>query len=118
MSDAHALGKCGEEAAVAYLKKNKFKIIKQGFRFHRGEIDIIAFEKDTLVFIEVKTRKSLEFGLPEESVTPLKQQQIRKLAEAYLAMESLHDVPCRFDILSLFYSAEDGYQVNHLRDAF
>jgi putative endonuclease len=118
MSDAHALGKSGEEAAVAYLKKNKFKIIKQGFRFHRGEIDIIAFEKDTLVFIEVKTRKSLNFGLPEESVTPLKQQQIRKLAEAYLAMERLQDIPCRFDILSLFYSPKDGYQVNHLRGAF
>jgi putative endonuclease len=118
MSEAHALGKSGEEAAIAYLKKNKFKIIKQGFRFHRGEIDIIAFEKDTLVFIEVKTRRSLDFGLPEESVTPLKQLQIKKLAEAYLAMENLCNIPCRFDILSLFYSAKDGYQVNHLRDAF
>ncbi len=118
MSNAYALGKSGEEAAIAYLKKNKFKIITKGFRFHRGEIDIIAYERETLVFIEVKTRKSLEFGLPEESVTPLKQQKIRKLAEAYLTMKSLADVPCRFDILSVFYSAKDGYQVNHLRDAF
>ncbi len=118
MSNAHALGKSGEEVAIAYLKKNKFKVIERGFRFHRGEIDIIAYERDTLVFIEVKTRKSLEFGLPEESVTSFKQQQIRKIAEAYLAMRSLRNVPCRFDILSLFFSPKDGYRVNHLRDAF
>ncbi len=118
MSDAHALGKSGEEAAIAYLKKKKFRVVQRGFRFHRGEIDIIAHDRDTLVFIEVKTRQSSEFGLPEESVTPLKQQQIRRLAEAYLAMNNLPNVPCRFDILSLFYSEKDGYQIRHLQDAF
>lgn len=118
MSDAHALGKSGEEAAIAYLKKKKLRILQQGFRFHRGEIDIIAYDKDTLVFIEVKTRQSLEFGLPEESVTAPKQQQIRRIAEAYLAMNNLHHVPCRFDIMSLFYSEKDGYQIHHLQDAF
>jgi putative endonuclease len=118
MSDAHDLGKSGEEAAVAYLKKKKFRIIQQGFRFHRGEIDIIASEKDTLVFLEVKTRQNLEFGFPEESVTPLKQQQIRRLAEAYLAANNLHHVPCRFDILSIYYTEKDGYRIHHLQDAF
>jgi len=118
MSEAHALGKSGEEAAIAYLKKKKFRIVCRGFRFHRGEIDIIAYDKDALVFIEVKTRQSLEFGLPEESVTPLKQQQIRRLAEAYVAMNNLYDSPCRFDILSLFYSQTNGYQIRHLQDAF
>jgi len=118
MSQAHALGKSGEEAAIAYLKKKKFRVLKQGFRFHRGEIDIIAYDKDTLVFIEVKTRQSLAFGLPEESVTPLKQQQIRRLAEAYLAMNSLDHVPCRFDILSLFFRENEGYDIHHLQDAF
>jgi putative endonuclease len=118
MSNAHALGKSGEEAAVAYLKKKRFQVLERGFRFRRGEIDIIARENDTLVFIEVKTRQSLEFGLPEESVTPLKQQQIRRLAEAYLATTHLCDIPCRFDIISLFYSPKDGYRIHHLRDAF
>jgi len=118
MSDAHALGKSGEETAIAYLKKKKFKVLERGFRFRRGEIDIIARDNDTVVFVEVKTRQSLEFGLPEESVTPLKQQQIRRLAEAYLATNNLYDVPCRFDIISLFYSRKDGYHIHHLRDAF
>jgi putative endonuclease len=118
MSDKLALGRSGEEAAVAYLRKKKFKVVCRGFRFQRGEIDIIAYEKDVLVFLEVKTRRSPDFGPPEESVTPLKQRQIRRLAEAYLMLNELGDVPCRFDILSLFSDVQEGYRIRHLRDAF
>jgi putative endonuclease len=118
MSRAHALGQSGEEAALEYLRRKKYEILRRGFRFHRGEIDIIARDKETLVFIEVKTRQKWEHGLPEESVTPAKQRQIRRIAEAYLALNSLSDVPCRFDIVSLYFHETEGYLIHHIADAF
>jgi len=118
MSNARALGMSGEEVAVAYLQKKKYRVVSRGFRFHRGEIDIIAYDRDILVFVEVKTRRSTNFGPPEESVTPLKQRQIRKLAEAYLMLNNLGDIACRFDILSLFSDGRLGYRIRHIPDAF
>jgi putative endonuclease len=118
MSHARALGLSGEEAAAAYLQKKKYRIISRGFRFHRGEIDIIAYDGKVLVFVEVKTRRSTDFGTPEESVTPLKQRQIRKLAEAYLMLNNLGDTACRFDILSLISDGRQGYRIRHIPDAF
>jgi putative endonuclease len=118
MNDARGLGRSGEEAAAAYLRRKKYELVCRGFRFHRGEIDIIAYDKDVLVFVEVKTRRSQDFGRPEESVTPIKQDQIRKLADAYLMLNRLENVPCRFDILSLFSDGKRGFQIRHIRDAF
>jgi putative endonuclease len=118
MNEDRALGRSGEDVAAAYLRKKKFRIVCRGFRFHKGEIDIIARDGDTLVFIEVKTRRNRRFGRPEEAVTPPKQNQIRRLAEAYLALNDLADVPCRFDVLSLLWDEKDGPRVHHIRDAF
>jgi putative endonuclease len=118
MKRARELGRSGEEAAVAYLKKKKFRMICRGFRFHKGEIDIIARDGDTLVFIEVKTRSGRDFGRPEDAVTPRKQDQIRRLAEAYLAMNNLTAIPCRFDVLSLLWDEEEGPRIHHIKDAF
>lgn len=112
------LGKSGEEAALRYLKNKKFRIIKRNFRFFRGEIDIIAYDAKTLVFMEVKTRSSKDFGLPEESVTPSKQRQIKKIARAFLAKNNLQVVECRFDVISLSYDKNEGYSINHIKDAF
>lgn len=117
-STAQALGKSGEEAAVRYLKSKKFRIIERNFRFLRGEIDIIAYERKTLVFVEVKTRKSKEFGPPEEAVTPSKQMQIKRVAQGFLVQNNLQDTECRFDVLSLSFNEKNGYQIHHLRDAF
>ncbi len=118
MGSGHALGRSGEEAAVCYLKKKKYQILERGFRFHRGEIDIIALDRGTLVFVEVKTRASDEFGQPEEAVTPAKQAQLRRLAEAYLAIKNLSGMACRFDILSLVAESDTSYRVQHFQDAF
>jgi putative endonuclease len=118
MSQARELGMSGEEAAVRYLRKKRFHVVRRGFRFHRGEIDIIAYDGETLVFVEVKTRQNPDGGRPEEAVTPAKQQQIRKVAEAYLALNRIGDVPCRFDVLSLLGDPGDGFAVHHIRDAF
>lgn len=115
---AYKLGKSGEDIAVEYLKIKKYKIVNKGFRFLRGEIDIIAYDGDTLVFIEVKTRKSPRFTQPEESVTPAKRKQLRRVAQGYLLREHIQDVECRFDVLSLSYDELEGYTVKHITDAF
>ncbi|MGD8538307.1 MAG: YraN family protein [Candidatus Aminicenantes bacterium] len=115
---AYELGKSGEDVAVEYLKRNKYKIVSKGFRFLRGEIDIIAYEGETLVFIEVKTRKSTRFSQPEESVTHAKRKQLKRVAEGYLLREHIQDVECRFDVLSLSYDEFEGYTVKHIKDAF
>lgn len=115
---AYKLGKSGEDVAVEYLKKKRYKIVNKGFRFLRGEIDIIAYDGDTLVFIEVKTRKSPRFTQPEESVTPAKRKQLRRVAQGYLLLEHIQDVECRFDVLSLSYDELEGYTVKHITDAF
>jgi len=114
----YSLGRSGEEIALRYLRRKKYKIIAKGFRMFRGEIDIIAYEQKTLVFFEVKTRKSTDFGLPEESVTPSKQDQIKKIAEGFLAKNNLQDVECRFDVLSLDFKKNKGYSIRHIKDAF
>jgi len=112
------LGKSGEEIALKYLKEKKYNIIKRGFRLFRGEIDIIAYDRKTLVFIEVKTRRSEAFGLPEESVTISKQKQIKKVAQGFLEFNNLQNVECRFDVISLKFSKEKGYLISHIKDAF
>jgi putative endonuclease len=115
---AYELGKTGEDVALDYLKKKKYKIVDKGFRFLRGEIDIIAYDDETLVFIEVKTRKSVKFGQPEESITPAKRKQLRRVAQGYLLRKHIQDVECRFDVLSLTYDELGGYTVEHFEDAF
>jgi len=115
---SHELGKSGESVALAYLKKKKYHILKKGFRLFRGEIDIIAYDRSTLVFIEVKTRRSTHFGLPEESVTHSKQQQIKKIAQGFLTLNNLNDVECRFDVLSLVYDGQKDYFIKHIKNAF
>ncbi len=112
------LGRFGEEIAFKYLKKKKYNIIKRGFRLFRGEIDIIAYDRNILVFIEVKTRRSKAFGLPEESVTISKQKQIKKVAQGFLAFNNLQDVECRFDVISLIFSKDKDYLISHIKDAF
>lgn len=112
------LGKAGEEVALKYLKRKKFKIIKKGFRLYKGEIDVIAYDRKTLVFIEVKTRRSSSFGLPEESVTTAKQRQIKKIAQGFIAFNNLENVECRFDVISLIFNKRYGYSIRHFKDAF
>lgn len=114
----YALGKSGEKIALHYLRDKKYKIIAKSFRLFRGEIDIIALDRKTLVFVEVKTRKSRDFGLPEESVIPSKQKQIKKIAQGFLAKNNLQDVECRFDVISLFFDENEGCSIHHIKNAF
>ena len=112
-----ALGLRGEEIACAYLEKKKYAIITRRFRMFRGEIDIVARDGGTLVFVEVKTRADESFGRPEESVTPGKQRQIRKIAQGYLVENPLGDAACRFDVIEVVPVGSE-WRVTHIPDAF
>jgi len=113
-----ALGLRGEEIACAYLKKKNYAIVTRRFRLFRGEIDIIARDGQTLVFVEVKARADESFGRPEESVTLGKQRQIRKIALGYLVENPLGDAGCRFDVISILFGDGDRYRLEHFLDAF
>lgn len=99
----HADGVRGEDMAVAYLETAGYRILERNWRFHRNEIDIIAMEDDTLVFIEVKKRQDSAHGYGCEAVDHAKQQRIRRVAEAYLryTKRSQTETKCRFDVVSI-----------------
>lgn len=117
INSPHTLGREGEKIALGLLKKKKYRIVQQGFRMFRGEIDIIAYDGKDLVFIEVKSRRSSKFGCPEESVTPAKQKQIKKIARGYLHDHDIHNTPCRFDVIAVIFFEKD-IEVTHFEDAF
>ena len=84
MKNTKILGFAGETLVAKHLEKNGYKIIAKNYTNSIGEIDIIAKQNNTLVFVEVKTRSSVKFGAPQEAVTPAKQNKIRNVALAYL----------------------------------
>ncbi|MBN1224590.1 MAG: YraN family protein [Candidatus Aminicenantes bacterium] len=117
-SRAYELGQSGEAIALSYLKKIKYRILEKGFRFLRGEIDLIALDGRTLVFVEVKTREKSLFGLPEESVTPTKRRQIKRIAQGYLLKHPRPEVECRFDVLAITFDMDGKHLIRHLKNAF
>ncbi|MBI4654710.1 MAG: YraN family protein [Nitrospirae bacterium] len=111
------LGKEGEELAKKFLNKKGYKIIEQNYKTPIGEIDIIASDRETLVFIEVKTRESLEFGMPFEAVNYTKRNKISKAALLYLKRFKEKIPACRFDVLSICYKNNKS-EFELIRDAF
>lgn len=116
------LGDAGENVAANYLQNNGYKILAKNFRCSRfAEIDIIAEIADTIVFVEVKTRRSSKFGMPSEAVTPQKQHKIILAANKFLQENKLFDRACRFDVVEIF-AINDGevgnYKINHIQNAF
>ncbi len=110
-------GKDSESLAAKHLKKNGYKILEQNYRNKLGEIDIIAKEKGTLVFVEVKARKTHVFGNPKWAVTPKKQRKISMVALYYLKAANKTDVKARFDVVSLSL-AKDNPQIEIIKNAF
>jgi putative endonuclease len=110
-------GEYGEILARQYLEGQGIRVLETNFRFHHGEIDIVAEEGDVLIFCEVKIRFSGTFGPPELAVTAQKQRQIRKIAGAYLLLHRIRDRVCRFDIVAIRVEG-DEVRINHIRDAF
>jgi putative endonuclease len=113
-----ALGSRGEDLAVQYLKKKGFKVIERNYHCSAGEIDLIAREKNTLVFVEIKTRSSSEFGLPQEAVDRFKQRKMIEAARTYLAERHMtEDIPARFDVVAI-HLMPAGPQIELIKDAF
>jgi len=111
------LGRKGEEKAIRFLKKRGYRIIEKNYVCKMGEMDIIAREKDTLAFIEVKTRTSIEFGPPQLAVTEFKQRQLSKVALNFLKEKNIEDMKARFDVVAILLAPE-GEEIELIRDAF
>ncbi len=110
-------GKYGEAVAVRQLKKMGYRILAQNYRTRLGEIDIIAKDKDTLVFVEVKSRASSVFGSPKQAVTPAKQRRISRNALYYLKQTCQHNVKARFDVVAI-RSEDRKTSVEVIKNAF
>jgi putative endonuclease len=96
-----SLGKIGEDLACDELDRRGYAILARRYRTRFGEIDIVARDGETIVFVEVKARESHEFGGSAAAVTPLKQQKVANMAVDYLARWRLTNVPCRFDVVAI-----------------
>ncbi len=114
-------GKCGEDAAADFLKNKKYKIVKRNYKNKIGEIDIIAEDKDEIIFVEVKTRSSFEFGTPAQAVNYHKKRKIANTAEYYL-MENPTEKNIRFDVIEVFAKMTGEIfeldEINHIEGAF
>ena len=113
------VGADGEQKTVDFLKSQKFSIVTQNFRTQLGEIDIIAQKKDTVAFVEVKTRKSKYFSL-HGLISPSKQQKIIRAAKQYIALHyQQKDLLFRFDVALLHYKKETSqYDLEYITNAF
>jgi putative endonuclease len=96
-----ALGKHGEDLACRELERRGYAIVARRYRSRGGEIDIIARDGETIVFVEVKTREDLAFGGGADAVTGFKRRRIVQVAEDYLARHHCGDCRCRFDVVSI-----------------
>jgi putative endonuclease len=111
------LGKSGEDLAVSFLKNNGFEILERNYRYGHKEIDIIGKDKNTIVFVEVKTGRSKTFGSPQEWVTLRKQKSIIEVAQDYIQKNDLRDFDFRFDVVAINFE-RGKTKIEHLRNAF
>jgi putative endonuclease len=118
-SGRSALGTQGETLALDFLKKKGLRILARNYRFGKKEIDIIAQERGTVCFIEVKTRSSQEFGLPQEALTYRKIQHLTQLALGYIKRYKLSKCDFRFDVVSVLWENNKKEPViDYIKDAF
>lgn len=111
--DKGKIGRDKESIAVAFLKKNGYKIMERNYTCKIGEIDIIASIKNIIVFVEVKYRQNEFFGLPREAVNSFKQRKIRNVASFYLKWKGKLNSNCRFDVIEIL-----GDNVSHIENCF
>ena len=116
-SNRQNLGRRGEDIAATHLKRHGYKIICRNFRTRFGEIDIIAKDRGTIVFIEVKSRTGIGYGSPASAVTLKKQQQISRVALLYISEHNLGDAVARFDVVSVLFDGASS-RVELITDAF
>ncbi|HEU0240100.1 MAG TPA: YraN family protein [Micromonosporaceae bacterium] len=118
MAAKDAVGRYGERVAVDYLVAQGMRLLERNWRCSAGEIDAILRDGDTIVFAEVKTRRSVRFGTPADAVGYLKQSRLRRLAAIWLAQSDEHPPDIRFDLVSVAPQPAGAAAVEHLRGAF
>ena len=116
MAQHNELGKKGEQAATNFLKSEGYKILKRNWRMHRHEIDIVVENEEYIIFVEVKTRTSRQWGNPEDFIGNAKIKRIVEAADLYLQINDI-DKPARFDIVSAVWDGEN-FEIEHIDDAF
>ena len=116
MAEHNELGKLGEELAVEFLEKNGYTILETNWFFNKAEIDIIAQKENILAVVEVKTRSSIDFGLPQEFVKPKKIQLLVKAINEYVIQNDL-EVEVRFDIVAI-HKENTEFVIEHIEEAF
>ena len=111
-----ATGNFGEKLASDFLKKQGYKILERNYRIRGGEIDIVARDGETLVFVEVKTRYSHEFGLPSESMTYFKIKALLKTAQFYNQKINWGNKPYRLDFISIDFASSKEPEIEHIEN--
>jgi putative endonuclease len=112
-------GNRGETAAARFLRQQGYRIVRRNYATPWGEIDLIALDGATIVFVEVKTRTSLNTGQPEEAVTLEKQKKLTRMALTYLKKHKLLEHSARFDVIAIVWPDESREpEIRHLRNAF
>jgi putative endonuclease len=116
MAEHNDLGKQGEALAVEFLQNNGYTILETNWTFQKAEVDIIARKNNVLAVVEVKTRSSIDFGLPQDFVNPKKIQLLVKAINEYVVQQDL-DIDVRFDIIAIHKEGQKLH-IEHLEDAF
>jgi len=129
---SHSIGKQGEDLAAAYLESKDWLVFDRNYRFDKAEVDIVATDRNYIVFVEVKLRSNTFFGQPEDYVTPQKEANIKKAAEAWPQKEAnikkaaeawiyerkMETAVVRFDVISIVQKGNQAPQITHFKDAF
>jgi putative endonuclease len=116
--DRISLGKSGEDCACRELERRGYAILARRYRTRFGEIDVVARDGATIVFVEVKARTSDRYGDPAEAVTLHKQAKVTAMAQDYLARGHLWNLPCRFDVVAVEFAAGGTLKVELFQNAF
>lgn len=112
------VGAAGEELAAGWLAEHGYTVLERNFRIRGGEVDIVARLRETIVFVEVKTRRTSTYGLPQLAVTPFKQRQIARAARFWLARHKQENSPARFDVIAILLNSSGLPFIDHIQDAF
>ncbi len=110
------LGRSGEDRAARHLANLGYRVLERNYSTKQGEIDLIALDRETIVFVEVKTRTSDAYGAPELAVDQRKQERMVKAALGYLKQKRLYHLSCRFDVVAISGGKEAKVEI--IRDAF
>jgi putative endonuclease len=116
MSHNQDIGKLGEDIAVKYLESKKYRIVERNLKISYKELDIVAYEGDVLVFVEVKTRSSLRFGGAEEALFPQKSYQFKRAAQFYMDRHGIDTEDFRIDFISVDLKANRTADIRHHKD--